>query len=200
MLTYQVQQTWRAKWPKTVVSHDLENPPQPPKEVRHQHLKTNLQGLLSHVHILIVSKSNLKLQVFDLFSHFVRTLIIKISSSEEPANSTSIHRVRNGGKLVIFFHPSPKNITERCRSLSWPFFFIIQINSGLFPCNFGRESQQIQINKFGRNALNYLLTSLARAVLGNIGHWWFVFLDLAVLCPHCHEHGPIFPITVLALG
>ena len=31
MPTYQVQQTWRAKRPKTVVSHDLENPPQPPK-------------------------------------------------------------------------------------------------------------------------------------------------------------------------
>ena len=88
-------------------------------EVRHQHLKTNLLGLLSHVHILIVSKSNLKLQVFGLFSRFVRTLIIKISSSEEPANSTSIHRVRNGGKLVILLHPSPKNITERCRSPSW---------------------------------------------------------------------------------
>ena len=71
------------------------------------------------MHILIVSKSNLKLQVFDLFSRFVRTLIIKISSSEEPANSTSIHRVRNGGKLVILFHPFPKSITERCRSLSW---------------------------------------------------------------------------------
>ena len=71
------------------------------------------------MHILIVSKSNLKLQVFGLFSRFVRTLIIKISSSEEPANSTSIHRVRNGSKLVILFHPSPKNITERCRSLSW---------------------------------------------------------------------------------
>ena len=52
------------------------------------------------MHILIVSKSNLKLQVFGLFSRFVRTLIIKISSSEEPANSTSIHRVRNGGKFV----------------------------------------------------------------------------------------------------
>ena len=88
-------------------------------EVRHQHLKTNLQGLLPRVHILIVSKSNLKLQVFGLFSRFVRTLIIKISSSEEPANSTSIHRVRNGGKLVILFHPSPKNITKRCRSPSW---------------------------------------------------------------------------------
>ena len=31
MPTYQVQQTWRAKRPKTVVSHDLENPLQPPK-------------------------------------------------------------------------------------------------------------------------------------------------------------------------
>ena len=69
--------------------------------------------------ILIVSKLNLKHQVFGLFSRFVRTLIIKISSSEEPVNSTSIHRVRNGGKLVVLFHPSPKSITERCRSLSW---------------------------------------------------------------------------------
>ena len=31
MPTYQVQQTWRAKRPKTVVSHDFENPPQPSK-------------------------------------------------------------------------------------------------------------------------------------------------------------------------
>ena len=31
MPTYHVQQTWRAKGQKTVVSHDLENPPQPPK-------------------------------------------------------------------------------------------------------------------------------------------------------------------------
>ena len=54
-------------------------------------------------------------------------------------------------------------------------FFIIQINSGFFPCNFGRESQQIQINKFGPNAINYLLTSLVQAVLGNIGHRWDFF-------------------------
>ena len=31
MPTYQVQQTWRTKRPKTVVRHDLENPPQTPK-------------------------------------------------------------------------------------------------------------------------------------------------------------------------
>ena len=31
MPTYHVQQTWRAKRPKTVVSHDLENPSQLPK-------------------------------------------------------------------------------------------------------------------------------------------------------------------------
>ena len=68
--------------------------------------------------ILIVSKLNLKHQVFGLFSRFVRILITKISSSEEPTNSTSIHRVRNGGKLVVLFHPSPKIITERCQSLS----------------------------------------------------------------------------------
>ena len=30
MPTFYVKQTWRAKRPKTVVSHDLENPPQPP--------------------------------------------------------------------------------------------------------------------------------------------------------------------------
>ena len=38
--------------------------------------------------------SNFKFPAF--FSRFVRTLTIKISSSEEPANSTSIYRVRNG--------------------------------------------------------------------------------------------------------
>ncbi|RMX57961.1 hypothetical protein pdam_00020015 [Pocillopora damicornis] len=32
MPTYQVQQTWRAKRPKTVVGYDLENPSQPPKK------------------------------------------------------------------------------------------------------------------------------------------------------------------------
>ena len=31
MPTYYVQQTWRGKGPKTVVSQDLENPPKPPK-------------------------------------------------------------------------------------------------------------------------------------------------------------------------
>ena len=88
-------------------------------QVKHQHLKTNIQVLLSHLHILIFSKSNLKLQVFGLFSCFVRTLIIKISSSEGPANTTSIHRVRNIRILVIFFHPSPKSTLKKCRSPSW---------------------------------------------------------------------------------
>ena len=82
-------------------------------QVKHQSLKTNLQGLLSHLQILIFSKSNLKLQVFGLSSRFVRTLIINISSSERPANTTSIHRARNSGRLVVLFHPSPKNITKR---------------------------------------------------------------------------------------
>ena len=95
-------------------------------EVRHQHLKTNLQGLLSQVHILIVSKSNLKLQVFGLFLRFVCTLIIKISSSEEPVDSTSTHRVRNGGKLVILFHPSPKNITTKpCEQGNWDTWMVL---------------------------------------------------------------------------
>ena len=108
-----------SKLPSTIVTNISRSPPHTTSwftEVRHPHLKTNRQGLLSHVHILMVSKSNLKLQVFGLFSRFVRTLTIKISSSEEPASSTSIHRVRNGDKLVILFHPFPKNITKSCRS------------------------------------------------------------------------------------
>ena len=108
-----------SKLPSIIVTNISRSPPHTTSwftEVRHPHLKTNRQGLLSHVHILIVSKSNLKLQVFGLFSRFVRTSTIKISSSEEPASSTSIHRVRNGDKLVILFHPFPKNITKRCWS------------------------------------------------------------------------------------
>ena len=77
-------------------------------QVKHQHLKTNIQVLLSHLHILIFSKSNLKLQVFGLFSCFVRTLIIKISSSEGPANTTSIHRVRILAYLSFSFIPLQK--------------------------------------------------------------------------------------------
>ena len=88
-------------------------------KIKHQRLKTNLQCLLSHVHILIFSKSNLILQVFGLLSRSVCPLITKISSSEESANTTSTQRVRNVGKLVILFHSSPENITKRCRSPSW---------------------------------------------------------------------------------
>ena len=39
MPTYHVQQTWRAKRPKTVVSHDLENPSQPPKSYHQSQLR-----------------------------------------------------------------------------------------------------------------------------------------------------------------
>ena len=81
-------------------------------QVKHQHLKTNIQVLLSHLHILIFSKSNLKLQVFGLFSCFVRTLIIKISSSEGPANTTSIHRVRILAYLSFSFIPL-QNILQK---------------------------------------------------------------------------------------
>ena len=65
------------------------------------------------MHILIVSDSNPIPQVLGLFSRFVRTLIVKIFSSEEPANSMSIQRVRNGGKLCILFHPSSKKILQK---------------------------------------------------------------------------------------
>ena len=47
--------------------------------------------------------------------------------------------------------------------------------------------------------INYLLTKLARAVLGNIGPRSFC-TDLAALGPYCHDLGPIFPGTALALG
>ena len=80
--------------------------------------KTNLEDLCFRMHILIVSNSNLKLKVFSLFRCLLRTLIIEISSSEEPTNSTSIHRVGNGGNLVILFHSFPKHTTKRCRSPS----------------------------------------------------------------------------------
>ena len=49
MPKYQVQQTWRAKRPKTVVSHDLENPPQPPKnELAEGYRKSNSILKLEH--------------------------------------------------------------------------------------------------------------------------------------------------------
>ena len=111
-----------SKLPSTIVTNIPRSSPYTTSwfiEVRHQHLKTNLEDLKSHMHISIVSKSNLKLQVFGLFSRFFRTLIIKISSSEEPSNSTSIHRVMNGGKFVILFYPSPKKYDKGCRSPSW---------------------------------------------------------------------------------
>ena len=45
------------------------------------------------------------------------------------------------------------------------------------------------------HTINYLLTWLARAVLGNIGPRSFFALG-----PYCHDRGPIFPSTALALG
>ena len=63
--------------------------------------------------------SHLKLQVLGIFSRFVRTFIIKISSTEEPLNTMNIHIVRNVGELVILLHSSSKNITKRCRLSSW---------------------------------------------------------------------------------
>ena len=59
-----------SKLPSIIVTNISRSPPHTTSwftEVRHPHLKTNRQGLLSHVHILMVSKSNLKLQVFGLF-------------------------------------------------------------------------------------------------------------------------------------
>ena len=47
--------------------------------------------------------------------------------------------------------------------------------------------------------INYLITELARAVPGNIGPGRFR-TDHAALGPYCHDLGPIFPSTALALG
>ena len=67
------------------------------------------------MHILIVIKSNLKLQVFDLFSRFVRTLIIKITSSH--TKSQQIPRVSAELKMVVnlsyYFIPLRKNIAKQ---------------------------------------------------------------------------------------
>ena len=82
-------------------------------QVKHRHLKTNLQGLLCHLHILIFSKSNLKLQVFGLFSCFVRTLIIKITSSEGPASTTSIHRVKKNWYTCHFLSSLSKKYYKK---------------------------------------------------------------------------------------
>ena len=47
-----------------------------------------------------------------LWSRSVRTLINQISSSQAPANTTSIHSVRDVCKLVIVFHLSWKNLSK----------------------------------------------------------------------------------------
>ena len=47
--------------------------------------------------------------------------------------------------------------------------------------------------------INYLLSSLARAVWGILARGRFC-TDLAALGPYCHDLGPIFPSTALALG
>ena len=67
------------------------------------------------MHILIVSKSNLKLEVFGLFSRFVRTLIFKISSSDQktPWVSTELGMVLN---LAYSFIPLKKIWQKRWRT------------------------------------------------------------------------------------
>ena len=69
------------------------------------------------MHILIFRKQNLKLQNFSLFPRFVRALSSKVSSSEEPANTMSIYRVRNGDELGMFFHPFSKIMRKSGHSL-----------------------------------------------------------------------------------
>ena len=67
-------------------------------EVRHQHLKTNLQGLLPRVHILIVSISNLKLPVFGLFCVLSTLWSLKYphpKSQQTPRVSTKLEMVVN---------------------------------------------------------------------------------------------------------
>lgn len=62
--------------------------------------------------ILNFRKSNVKLQCFGYFSCFVRSLIVKISSSEVTVNTTSIHSVRHQCKRVILFHTSSLNLSK----------------------------------------------------------------------------------------
>ena len=67
--------------------------------------------------MLIFSKSNLKLQVFGLFLRFVRTLINEVSSSEEPANTMSIHTVRMMLHLAYSFFSLQKLLEKYVDSL-----------------------------------------------------------------------------------
>ena len=63
--------------------------------VRHQHLKTYLQGLLPRVHILIVSISNLKLPVFGLLSTLWSLKYPHPKSQQIPRVSTNLEMVVN---------------------------------------------------------------------------------------------------------
>ena len=78
----------------------------------------SLGRLWSHVYILIITETNFKLQVFGLYSRFVRNLIIKIFWSNEPANSTSIHRVIMVVNLSYSFIALQKISQKRCWSPS----------------------------------------------------------------------------------
>ena len=104
-----------SKLPSTIVTNIPRSSPYTTSwfiEVRHQHLKTNLEDLKSHMHISIVSKSNLKLQVFGLFSRFFALWSLKYphpKSHQTPRVSTELWMVVN---LSYSFIPLQKNMTK----------------------------------------------------------------------------------------
>ena len=76
------------------------------------HLETNLHRLSSPENILNFSKSNAKLHFFGPFSRSVRTLIIKIFSSELPTHTKNIHSDRKVCNFVTFFHLSCQDLFQ----------------------------------------------------------------------------------------
>ena len=77
-----------------------------------QHLETNLHRLSSPENILNFGKSNAKLHFFGPLSRSVRTLIIKIFSSELPTHTKKIHSDRKVCNFVTFSHLSRQDLFQ----------------------------------------------------------------------------------------
>ena len=75
-------------------------------------VETNLHRLSSPENILNFGKSNAKLHFFGPLSRSVRTLIIKIFSSELPTHTTKIHSDRKVCNFVTFSHLSRQDLFQ----------------------------------------------------------------------------------------
>ena len=80
--------------------------------IKLQHLETNLHRLSFPENILNFGKSNAKLHFFGPLSRSVRTLIIKIFSSELPTHTKKIHSDRKVCNFVTFSHLSRQDLFQ----------------------------------------------------------------------------------------